>query len=208
MKKIFIVSPHFPPSSLPPAQRTRLIVKYLDKFNWYPYIFTVSQEKREELSDEWMVTLLGENFTSIEVGCFNPRITRKFGIGDLGLRMIPFLIFPLMRKINKQNPDFIYYPVPPWYILLIAPIVKKMTGVNYVIDFIDPWVHKSETNGLKYRLSQAIARFFEGYVTKHSSGIIAVSQGIIDDIKKGIHILMLFQRWHCLTGLRFQISQV
>jgi hypothetical protein len=184
MKKIFIVSPHFPPSSLPPAQRTRLIVKHLDKFNWYPYIFTVSQEKREELSDEWMVTLLGENFTSIEVGCFHPRITRKFGIGDLGLRMILFLIFPLIRKIKKQEPNLIYYPVPPWYILLIAPIVKKMTGVNYVIDFIDPWVHKSETKGLKYRLSQAIARFFEGYVTKHSSGIVAVSQGIIDDIKK------------------------
>lgn len=184
MKKIFIVSPHFPPSSLPPSQRTRLIVKHLDTFNWHPFIFTVSQEKREELSDEWMVTLLGENFTSIEVGCFNPKITRKFGIGDLGLRMILFLIFPLIRNIKKQKPNLIYYPVPPWYILLIAPLVRIITGVKYVIDFIDPWVHKGTPKGLKARFSMAIARFFEGYVTKNSSGIVAVSQGIIDDLYK------------------------
>jgi hypothetical protein len=184
MEKIFIVSPHFPPSSLPPSQRTRIIVKHLDTFNWYPFIFTVSQEKREELSDEWMVTLLGENFTSIEVGCFDPKITRKFGIGDLGLRMILFLIFPLIRKIKKEKPNLIYYPVPPWYILLIAPLVKKITGVKYVIDFIDPWVHKGTPTGLKARFSMAIARFFEGYVTKNSSGIVAVSQGIIDDLNK------------------------
>ncbi len=184
MEKIFIVSPHFPPSSLPPSQRTRLIVKHLDTFNWYPFIFTVSQEKREELSDEWMVTLIGENFTSIEVGCFDPKITRKFGIGDLGLRMILFLIFPLIRKIKKEKPNLIYYPVPPWYILLIAPLVKKITSVKYVIDFIDPWVHNGTPTGLKARFSMAIARFFEGYVTKNSSGIVAVSQGIIDDLNK------------------------
>lgn len=183
-KSVFIISPHFPPSSLPPAQRTRLIVKHLDKFNWYAYIFTVSQEKREEQSDEWMVSLLGENFTSMEVGCFNPRITRKFGIGDLGLRMILFLIFPLIREIKKQKPNLIYYPVPPWYILLIAPLVKKITGVKYVIDFIDPWVHEGTQKGLKAHFSMAIARFFEGYVTKNSSGIVAVSQGIIDDLYK------------------------
>ncbi len=183
-KIVFIVSPHFPPSFLPPSQRTRLIVKHLDKFNWYPYIFTVSQEKREELSDEWMVTLLGENFTSIEVGCFHPKITKKYGIGDLGLRMIIFLIFPLIWKIKKDKPNLVYYPVPPWYILLIAPLVKKITGVKYVIDFIDPWVHKGMPKGIKARFSMAIARIFEGYVTKNSSGIVAVSQGIIDDLYK------------------------
>jgi hypothetical protein len=182
MEKIFIVSPHFPPSSLPPSQRTRLIVKHLDTFNWYPFIFTVSQEKREELSDEWMVTLLGENFTSIEVGCFDPKITRKFGIGDLGLRMILFIIFPLIRNIKKQKPNLIYYPVPPWYILLIAPLVRIITGVKYVIDFIDPWVYKGKPKGVKARFSMAIARYFEGYVTRNSSGIVAVSQGIIDDL--------------------------
>jgi hypothetical protein len=96
--------------------------------------------------------------------------------------MILFLIFPLIRKIQQQEPNLIYYPVPPWYILLIAPLVKKITGVKYVIDFIDPWVHKGAPKGLKARFSMAIARFFEGYVTRNSSGIVAVSQGIIDDL--------------------------
>jgi len=128
LKNIFIVAPHFPPSSAPPSQRVRLLVKHCSSLGFFPTVFTVAPKYREEIEDVWMCTLLGRDFEEIQVNCLDFRKTRKLGIGDLGLRMIPSLFFTLKKAAKKKNPAFILYPVPPWYILMIAPIIKKRTG--------------------------------------------------------------------------------
>lgn len=186
IEKLFIIAPHFPPSSSPPAQRVRLMVKHAVDFGFYPTVFTVEPEYREEVADNWMCELTGKDFEKIEVGCLNQHITRKFGIGDLGLRMLPFLFFKLKKEARRQKPAFVLYPVPPWYILVIAPLIKRLTGVPYGIDFIDPWVHEAERThaGIKHRLAQKVARSLEGWVTKHASVIFSVSEGINDNLRK------------------------
>lgn len=186
MKNLFIIAPHFPPSALPPAQRVRLLVRHCKENGVIPYIFTVNHKYREELSDEWMVELTGSDYVLFETKCFNPKYTRKIGIGDLGLRMAPFLFFKLIKKSIQLKPDFILYPVPPWYILVIAPFVKFFTGIKYGIDFIDPWVHEDENsnNKFKYRVSQWIARQLEGFVIRNASIIFSVSEGINSNIVK------------------------
>lgn len=178
MKKIFIISPHFPPSALPPSQRVRLLVKHFRKFDVLPVIFTVKPRYREELEDEWMTELLGNDFELHFVKCFDFRKTRKFGFGDLGLRMLPFLLFKLLKEIKKQNPDFILYPVPPWNLLIIAPFLKLITGVKYAVDYIDPWVVKDKNKNFKQRFSQFVARSFEKSVLKNASLVFSVSEGI------------------------------
>lgn len=184
MKKIFIISPHFPPSALPPSQRVRLLVKHLHNHGWEPTVFTVDHKYREELADPWMVELAGKNYKIIWVNCLSQKKMRKLGIGDLGLRMIPFLIGKLIRHAKKEKPDFILYPVPPWYLMTIAPIVKWFTGVPYGIDFIDPWVREIlPSDNMKAKISQRIARLFEGFSVRKSSALFAVSEGIIKDIR-------------------------
>src|ERR1035437_6198914 len=156
MKKIFIIAPHFPPSSLPPAQRVRLIVKHAFKLGYDPTIFTTASKNREELNDEWLVQLAGTDYKKIEVKAISQNITRKFGFGDLGLRLIPFMLPSIIKHARKEKTDFILYPVPPWYMLAIAPIVKFFNKIPYGIDFIDPWVEVGATKseGLKKRISQ------------------------------------------------------
>jgi len=186
MKNIFIVAPHFPPSSAPPSQRVRLLVKHAASLGFYPTVFTVAPKYREEIEDEWMCTLLGKDFEEIRVGCLDFKNTRKFGIGDLGLRMLPSLFFALKKEAKKKKPAFILYPVPPWYIMVIAPIIKRITGIKYGIDFIDPWVHETAGahRGIKHRVSQSIARTLEGWVTKNAAVIFAVSEGINENLRK------------------------
>ena len=186
MKNLFIVAPHFPPSSAPPSQRVRLLVKHCSSFGFFPTVFTVAPKYREEIEDAWMYTLLGNDFEEIRVGCLDQRKTRRFGIGDLSLRMIPSLFFALKKEAKNKKPAFILYPVPPWYILVIAPVIKKMTGVKYGIDFIDPWVHETAGahRGIKHRISQTIARRLEGWVTKNAAVIFSVSEGINDNLRK------------------------
>ena len=184
MYKLFIVAPHFPPSSLPPAQRIRLMVKHTGSLGFQTTVFTTHEKYREDKNDVWLTELAGNDFELITLKSLNQKITRKFKFGDLGLRFIPFLFFRLIRECRKQKPDFIIYPVPPWYLLTIAPIVKKLTGVKYAIDFIDPWVvddykHKI---GIKKKMSQWIARRLERWVTVNASFIYAVSEQINIDL--------------------------
>jgi hypothetical protein len=62
--------------------------------------------------------------------------------------------------------------------------VKRLTGVPYVIDFIDPWFYDAEPEGFKAKATLWIAKKMEGFVTVHSSGIVAVSSGILEDLAR------------------------
>ena len=184
MKKLAIVAPHFPPSALPPSQRVRMIVPKLRDEGWECTVFTVEHKCREEKTDLWMNELIGNDYDLIKVKCFDAKKTRKFGIGDLGLRMLPFLLFSMIKNLRKSPVDCVLYPVPPWYILVIAPIVKWFTKTPYVIDFIDPWVNEQvgKDAGMKKKISQWVAVKLEKWVTSNASGIYSVSDAINKDL--------------------------
>lgn len=184
MPKVFIAAPHFPPSAMPPSQRVRLLVRHLHSFGWKPVIFTVDQHYREESADPWMVEITGNEFEKIEVGAWDQRKTRKFGLGDLGIRMFGSLYRALVKQAKKEKPALILYPVPPWYIMVMAPFVKKVTGIPYAIDYIDPWIYPTKQKNLKAVLSRKVARLLEGRSVKNCDAIFAVSQGILDDLQK------------------------
>lgn len=183
-KRIFIVAPHYPPSALPPSQRVRLLVSNFKQFGFEPVIFTVQNKYREEVEDPWMQELVGTTHKIVYVKCLDFHKTRKFGIGDIGLRMLPFLFSSLRKEIKQSKPDLVLYPVPPWNILLVAPLVKLFTGVPYGIDYIDPWIFELKESNFKAKASQWVAKFFERWVVKKSTIIFAVSQGILNDLVK------------------------
>lgn len=170
------------------------MVGHLYQFGYSPIVITAKHQYREEIADEWMVELAGNHFEKIEIDAFPTQWARKLGIGDLGLKMVPFLFLKLLLIAMKQKPKFILYLVPPWYSLLVAPIVKFFTGIQYGIDFIDPWVEPNFTvdqnTPLKKRLHQFIARRLEGWVVQNASVIFSVSEGINDAIRErypGLH---------------------
>ena len=107
--KLFIISPYFPPSALPPAQRVRLMVKHTKKLGFSSTIFTTYSKYREETPDEWLKELTGNDFELITLKSLNQSWTRKLKIGDLALRFIPYLFFRLIKECRKQQPDFIIY---------------------------------------------------------------------------------------------------
>jgi glycosyltransferase involved in cell wall biosynthesis len=184
MKTIFIPAPFFPPSAMPPSQRVRLLVRHLHEYGWKPVVFTVDPYYREEPPDPWMLEIAGNEYEKIEVKTWDQRKTRKLGLGDLGIRSYFGLLRSMRKQAKKDRPALILYPVPPWYIMVMAPFIKRITGIPYVIDYIDPWIYPTAKQDLKARLSRTFARLMEGRVVKKSSAIIAVSKGILDDLKK------------------------
>ncbi|MDB9775843.1 hypothetical protein OAB47_06405 [Vicingaceae bacterium] len=184
--KLTIIAPYYPPSALPPSQRVRLMMNHFAEYDVVPSIITVKPQFREESEDPWMVELVGSDHEVEYCSVISPKLSRKFGVGDLGLRMLPFLFFKLLRNLKRTKGNFVLYPVPPWYILVIAPIIKWLTGVPYAIDYIDPWVEGGvlpETATLKRKVSQWIAHRLEGWVTKNAAVVFAVSEGINEQLR-------------------------
>ncbi len=187
--KLLIVAPYFPPSAMPPSQRMRLMAPYFTALGVEATILTVKRECRDDLEDPWMLDLAGDDYKLVEIDAWDSKKARKFGIGDLGLRMLRPLYKELKRITKQEQFDCILFPVPPWYVMVVAPLIKKKRKIPYAIDFIDPWVEGGELPKeatWKRRLSQWIARKLEGWVTRNASAIFAVSQGIIDDLVKRV----------------------
>ena len=178
MKKILMVYPHFPPSNLAGVHRPRLFAQHLKSFGWEPVILTVDEKYYEEELDWNLNKLLPTDLRIEKVKAF--AITKPRLIGDIGLRSFFQLRKRALQLIRNEKFDFVYIPIPSFYVSLLGPYLKKMTGVNYGIDYIDPWVHNfpgSEKIFSRHWLSSQLAKWLEPKAIKNASLITGVSEG-------------------------------
>lgn len=178
MRKILIISPHYPPSNLAAVHRTRLFAQHLPSFGWEPVILTVHEDFYEEPPDHHLVQLLPKGQRIEKVKAFP--VMRPRLIGDIGLRAF----FQLRRKalalVREEKMDFVYIPIPSFYVSLIGPYLYRKTGVPYGIDYIDPWVHVfpgSEKKFSRHWWSTHLAKILEPRAVKHAALITGVAEG-------------------------------
>src|SRR3982751_5018109 len=95
MKKILIISPHFPPSNLTAVHRARFFAQHLPQNGWEPIVLMVDENYYEEELDRNLEKLLPADLRIEKVPAM--RITKPRLIGDIGLRA-----FSSMYKRAKQ----------------------------------------------------------------------------------------------------------
>lgn len=178
MKKILILYPHFPPSNLAGVHRPRLFAQHLPEFGWEPVILTVHEKYYEESLDFNLEKLLNKNLRIEKVKAFplcKPRL-----IGDIGLRAFFQLYRKANRLIKKEGFDFLYIPIPSFYIALLGRWLQCSTGIKYGIDYIDPWVHEfpgSNNFFSRHWFSTKLAKLLEPIAIKKAVLITGVSEG-------------------------------
>lgn len=140
MFKVLIIYPNWLPSNAVGVQRIRLICNYLHKLNWKPILVCVKPEYYEEEQSEELLKLVSLTFKVEKVDAIpaNPKIRI---IGDIALRAFRQLYKKAIEVANREKPDFIWTPIPPFYTALITRLVSRKTKIPYAIDYIDPWVH-------------------------------------------------------------------
>jgi hypothetical protein len=178
MNKILIITPHYPPSNLAAVHRSRLFAQHLPSFGWEPIILTVHENFYEEKLDWDLFNLISDNQRIVKSPAFN--ITKPRLIGDIGLRGFFQLRRRALELVKTEKIDFVYIPVPSFYMALIGPYLYKKTGVKYGIDYIDPWVHHfpgSEKLFSRHWFSTQLAKFLEPIAVKYASLITGVSEG-------------------------------
>lgn len=178
MKKILIISPHFPPSNLAGIHRSRLFAQHLPSFGWQPTILTVHEDFYEEKADFNLAKLLPLNLHIEKVKAF--KTTRPRLIGDIGLRGFFELYAKAKKLIKKDRFDFLYISIPSFYVALLGRWLHETTGIKYGIDYIDPWVHQfpgSDKIFSRHWFSTHIAKFLEPIAVKKASLITGVAEG-------------------------------
>lgn len=178
MKKILIIYPHFPPSNLAGVHRPRLIAQHLPTFGWEPTILTVHEKYYEETLDWNLAKLLPKDLRIEKVNAFP--ITRPRMIGDIGLRSFFQLYKKAKQLIKEENFDFLYIPIPSFYMALLGRWLHASTKIKYGIDYIDPWVHHfpgSEKIFSRHWFTTQLANFLEPIAVKKASLITGVAEG-------------------------------
>ena len=178
LKKILIISPHFPPSNLAAVHRSRLFAQHLPAFGWEPIVLMVHENYYEETLDRNLEKLLPEDLCVEKVSAF--QITKPRLIGDIGLRAFFQLYKKAKQLIQLEKIDFLYIPIPSFYCALLGRWLNNSTGIKYGIDYIDPWVHHfpgSEKIFSRHWISTKIASFLEPIAIKKASLITGVAEG-------------------------------
>lgn len=183
MKTILILYPHFPPSNLAGVHRPRLFAQHLPSFGWEPVILTVDEKYYEETLDWNLVKLLPQNLRIEKVKAFpisQPRL-----VGDIGLRAFFQLYKKAKELIKTEGFDFLYIPIPSFYMALLGRLLHNKTGIPYGIDYIDPWVHSfpgSEKVFSRHWLSTRLAMILEPMAVKKASLITGVAAGYYEAV--------------------------
>jgi len=178
LKKILIISPHFPPSNLAAVHRARLFAIHLPSQGWTPHILTVDEKYYEEKLDWDLLKLVPTELEISKVSAF--AVTKPRLIGDIGLRGFLGLYKKALSLIHEQNIAFIYIHIPSFYVALLGRLLNYKTGIPYGIDYIDPWVHEFPgSNKLfsRHWFSSIAAKILEPVAVKKASIITGVSEG-------------------------------
>lgn len=178
MKHILIITPHYPPSNLAAVHRSRLFAQHLPEFGWEPVMLTVHEDYYEEALDWNLHQLLPTGQRIKKVKAF--KVTTPRVIGDIGLRAFFQLRKKALELVQKEQIDFVYIPIPSFYVSLIGAYLHRKTGVKYGIDYIDPWVHQFPgSNRLfsRHWFSTKLARWLEPKAVKQASLITGVAEG-------------------------------
>jgi len=185
IKKIIIISPHFPPSNLTAVHRARFFAQHLPSFGWEPTIVTVHEDYYEEALDNNLAKLV-PNWLRVEK-VKGIKVTKPRLIGDIGLRSFLSLYRRAKKIIKEENIDFVYITIPSFYGALWGRWLHQSTGVAYGIDYIDPWVHVfpgSNKIFSRHWWATKVSGFLEPIAVKKAALITGVAESYFEGVQQ------------------------
>lgn len=191
MRRVLMVTPHFPPDSSAASHRVRLLAPYLAENGWEPTIVTVDPRDYEGGVEPALSALVPPSLRVVRCRAWSSSWTRPIGFGDLGLRAFVNLKATCGRLLRDQRFDALFITVYPVYPALLGPSLKRRFGVKFVLDYQDPWVGSwgltvgGGPNGapdVRSRLTRRLGTLLEPIAVRAADAITAVSAGTYEEI--------------------------
>ncbi len=191
VRRVLIVSPHFPPDTSAGTHRVRLLAPHLPAYGWEPTVVSVDPRDYEGRLDPGLAALVPPSLRVIRARAWSPRWTRKLGIGDLGIRALRGLYHTCATLLQQERFDALYITIYPSYPAILGPRLKARFGVPFVLDYQDPWVGAwglavgggpDGAPDVKSRVTRWVAAKLEPRTVARADAITAVSDGTHEEI--------------------------
>ena len=178
MRRLLIVSPHFPPVSAPDMHRVRVSLPFFEECGWKPHVLTVRSEALEMPVDPLLVETVPPDATVVRTGATPARWTRALGFSSVGFRAFVPLYRAGARLIREHGIDLVYFSTTVFPLMILGRLWKARFGVPYVLDLQDPWstgAFVSGQPGIKARLAMTMHGWLEPFAMRDTAGLIVVS---------------------------------
>jgi len=192
VKKVLIITTHFPPDRHVGGHRPVKFAKYFPKFGWQPVILTVPINEIRDGVDHSLLTDLPKNFRIYRVPGWGISGQTISTIQQGGIRLISRIrsiigVF-LLRNYNvkwiingykvgtkimrHEKVDLIYATVPDPEAYIIALLLSVLSGKKFVCDFRDPtpWMFEKRVS-----FENIIMKFLQKVMQWKANAIVSIS---------------------------------
>ena len=185
MKRVLMISPHFPPDSTAATHRVRLLAPHLPAHGWQPTVLTVDPRDYEGRLDPDLLASVPPEVRVVRTRAWPAGAGRLAGVGDLGLRAFHGLWRTASDLLAAEPFDAVFITIYPAYTALLGPLLKRRFTFTFVLDYQDPWVGEWGRSAgpraggrpdLKSRLSRFVAARMEPYALAAADAVTAVSR--------------------------------
>lgn len=189
MKRILIISPHFPPANAADMQRIRMSLPYFKDLGWDAEVVMVNEASVDMVKDSLLMKSIPNYIAIHKVNAFSKKWTSKFGLGSLALRSLWFYRKKVNQLLKANHFDLIYFSTTEFPICILGAYWKKKYNIPYIIDMQDPWHSDYYQNKpknerpKKYWFSYRLHKFLEPIAMKNVDGLISVSKKYIETLK-------------------------
>jgi len=190
MKRVLIVSPHFPPINAPDMQRVRMSLPYYRQFGWESVVLAVADRRQTGVREPELLSTLPPDVRVERAGAVPSRLAGFFGISNIGIRAWPFLMWRGARLLRREKFDLVFFSNTQFKTFILGPLWRSWFGVPYVLDVQDPWRtdyyerpgSREPPGGWKYQFARLTAWMFEGWVFGRAAAVISVSPNYLEDL--------------------------
>jgi hypothetical protein len=196
MKRVAIVTGHFPPSNLAGVHRSRIWAQHLSEFGWIPTIVTTHPDYYEEMIDPNLLDLVSPDLRVIRTKAIRTKPIRL--IGDIGLRGFYWHLKTVDSLVANNQIDFLLCTIPSNYTALLGQVIYRRYRFPFGIDYQDPWVSETprEKPFTKAWLSSNVARLLEPWAVQNACLITGVAPLYYDAVLQRNQAL----RGRCVTA--------
>jgi hypothetical protein len=190
LKKLLIISPHFPPLNAPDMQRIRMSLPHYASCGWEPVVLTIRDEFQDGVREPELLDTVPAAVRIIRIPAIPTRIGRWFGLGNTGLRMLPCLLWYGSRLLHAEKFDLVFFSNTQFITFPLGRLWRSWFGVPYVIDIQDPWRtdyyerrgSRRPPGGWKYQFARFQAWLLEGWSYRRAGAIMSVSPSYFSEL--------------------------
>jgi hypothetical protein len=190
LRRVVLLGADFAPSNLPPALRLRFFATHLREFGWQPTVLTTDPARYDWPVDHENERLVPSGVEVIRTPALPISLTRRLGIGDVGIRSMWHHWRVLRSLCARGEIDLLFIALPPYVPAVLGRLARDRFGIPYVIDYIDPWVNDyyrtvpvpERPGGRKWAWWNSVGRVLEPYALRRVSHLTTVSPGYLTHV--------------------------